>query len=119
MGELDIHLLNEDPTGQVSSISFVCQYCVADAGLCRFACMESLRTKWCTTSYEASYFRRYRPDVEFLREHETVRRAELDSSLAGLYARRAVVKQVDCRNRNRYGDFYLRSWQIHDEIFYK
>ena len=36
-----------------------------------------------------------------------------------MYARREVARQADCPKRNRYGWEIDRSWQIHDEIFYK
>ena len=45
--------------------------------------------------------------------------AALERSLIALFARREVARQADCPKRSRYGNPWDKSWQIHDEPFYK
>ena len=55
MGEVDGRYAHN--CVQESAHAFVCEYCVADDGLCRDACIESLRTKWRRSFIEEQYWR--------------------------------------------------------------
>ena len=124
MGQLDIcpefrdNGGSLDTTGQVSALSFVCEHCVADAGLCQRACMESMRRKWRQTHCDDAYWhRRFAPRGELISNQR--RGAALERSLIALYERREVAKQADCRNLNRFSQEIHRSYQSHDEVLYK
>ena len=123
MGTLDLHLISHDGRcSQESALAFVCEYCVADDGLCSRACIESLRTKWRVTIHEHLYWESRYPlgggrGHTLRSKHFSM--AALDRSLAALYGRREVAREADCPKRCRYGDFWQKSWQIHDDLFYK
>lgn len=114
MGELDVHNLLEHSQAmkRVSAHSFVCDLCVADAKLCRLACLTSLKTKW----------RRSRVDHEYwmARGVKQSGHLALDRSVAALYERREAARQSDCARRvNWFADPGVPEWQIHDELLWR
>ena len=120
MGALDLG--HDGRSSQEGGLAFVCEYCVADDGLCSRACIESLRTKWHQgTIHERLYWESRYPlgggrGHPLRSKHFSM--AALDRSLAALYGRREVAREADCPKRCRYMT-EKKSWQIHDELFYK
>ena len=128
---MGMHFLGHDgDVKQESGLSFVCEYCVADAGLCSRACIDSLRTRWISSGlHERAYWESrypvagptfYAGDMSVWQPLRSKRfsMVGLERSLAALYGRRELARQADCPNRicTYPGQ---KSWQIHDELFYK
>ena len=107
---------------------WTCEYCVADGGLCKEACILSYRTKWRQTPEDnASWRRRYSKrshmiDIEssdIVLHNKHFSEAAFQKSLAALYARREVAREFGCRGTlNQYADFGDK-WLLHDEIFHR
>ena len=128
---MGMHFLGHDgDVKQESGLSFVCEYCVADAGLCSRACIDSLRTRWKTSGHPERAYWEWRYPVAGARCHagntevwqplrsKRFSMVGLERSLAALYGRRELARQADCPRRicTYPGQ---KSWQIHDELFYK